>query len=141
MNTANGIDIKAIPFEREMTITTARSRGPGGQHVNKVNTKVELRFNIPESSLLTDEQKEILMIRLKTRITDDGVLIVIAQSSRSQMKNKEAAFKKFYDLLQKALEPVKPRFATQPTRASAEKRLESKRKTSQRKEQRKPPEL
>jgi len=73
----------------EFQFLTSRSSGPGGQNVNKVNSKVELRFDIPNSSLLNDEQKEILLAKLATKITSDGILSVVSQRDRSQLANKE----------------------------------------------------
>lgn len=132
-------DFLKIPFERELVFTSSRSSGPGGQHVNKVSTKVELRFHIPNSGLLNDEEKDILLIKLKNKINSEGELIIVSQDERSQLKNKEKAIEKFYDLLQKALTPPKKRKPTKPTQASKEKRLEEKRIIADKKEKRKPP--
>lgn len=113
-------------FLPELAITTARSSGPGGQNVNKVNTKIILRFNIEQSSLLTATEKALLIKKLKSRLTTDNALIISNQESRSQLHNKNAAIEQFYLLLSKALAPVKKRFKTKPTRASVEKRLSNK---------------
>ena len=126
-------------FEREILFSASRSSGPGGQHVNKVSTKVELRFNISNSELLSEEEKAILLHKLKNKINKDGELIIISQEERSQIKNKEAAIKKFLKILKEALTPIKERKATKPTRASLEKRLEEKRLVSEKKSQRKKP--
>lgn len=126
-------------FEREILFNPSRSSGPGGQHVNKVSTKIELRFHIPNSELLTEEEKVILLQKLKNKINKDGELIIISQEERSQIKNKEAAIKKFLKILKEALTPIKERKATKPTRASLEKRLEEKKLTSEKKSQRKKP--
>ena len=114
-------------FSREIDFQTARSSGPGGQNVNKVNTKVELRFDIANSSLLTEEEKQRITEKLGPRLTSEEVLILTEQSDRSQLKNKEMVTKKFYALLERALAPVKKRIRTRPTKASIEKRLEGKR--------------
>jgi len=111
----------------EFIFQASRSSGPGGQNVNKVNSKIELRFNIQNSLILTDDQKEKLLSKLSTKISLDGFLIVISQRDRSQLVNKEDAIRKFYKLLEKALRPVKRRKSTQPTRSSVEKRLTGKR--------------
>ncbi|MBC8004781.1 MAG: aminoacyl-tRNA hydrolase [Verrucomicrobia bacterium] len=111
----------------EFTFQSSRSSGPGGQNVNKVNSKVELRFNIPNSSLLTDDQKQILLAKLSTKINGEGFLIIISQRDRSQLVNKEDAIRKTYELIEKALRPVKKRKATKPSRSSIEKRLTEKR--------------
>lgn len=111
----------------EFQFFTSRSSGPGGQNVNKVNTKVELRFDIENSELLTIEQKQLLQTKLASKITSEGILIIISQRSRSQLANKEDSEKKLYALILKALTPVKPRKNTRPTRSSVEKRLTGKR--------------
>lgn len=111
----------------EFIFQASRSSGPGGQNVNKVNSKIELRFNIQNSVILTDDQKEILLSKLSSKISLDGFLIVISQRDRSQLVNKEDAVRKFYELIEKALRPVKRRKSTRPTRSSVEKRLEGKR--------------
>lgn len=111
----------------EFVFQASRSSGPGGQNVNKVNSKIELRFNIQNSSILTDDQKEILLSKLSSKISLDGFLIVISQRDRSQLVNKEDAIRKLYELIEKALRPVKRRKSTRPTRSSVEKRLEGKR--------------
>ena len=131
--------LTGIPFERELVFTSSRSSGPGGQHVNKVSTKVELRFHIPNSGLLNDEEKDILLIKLKNKINSEGELIIVSQDERSQLKNKEKVIEKFYELLQKALIPPKKRKPTKPSQASKEKRLEKKRIIANKKEKRKPP--
>lgn len=111
----------------EFIFQASRSSGPGGQNVNKVNSKIELRFNIQDSVLLTEYQKEILLSKLSTKITSDGFLIVVSQRDRSQLVNKEDAIRKIYELFEKALRPVKRRKSTRPTRSSVEKRLTGKR--------------
>jgi ribosome-associated protein len=123
-------------FSPEFILTASRSGGPGGQHVNKVSTKVELRFNVMESNLLTSEEKEIIRIKLASKINLEGEIILVCQSERSQLQNKEKVIAKFYVLLSKALTPVKKRKPTKPSRASIEKRLETKRIISEKKERR-----
>lgn len=111
----------------EFIFQTSRSSGPGGQNVNKVNSKVELRFQIQNSTILTEIQKELLSAKLSTKISSDGFLIVVSQKDRSQLVNKEDAIRKTYELIEKALRPVKRRRSTKPTRSSVEKRLAGKR--------------
>jgi ribosome-associated protein len=120
----------------EFQFLTSRSSGPGGQNVNKVNSKVELRFDIPNSSLLNDEQKEILLAKLATKITSEGILSVVSQRDRSQLANKEDAIEKLYLLISKALKPVIRRKKTKPTQSSVEKRLTGKRIKSEIKQNR-----
>jgi ribosome-associated protein len=126
-------ELKERNPEREFDYGASRSGGPGGQNVNKVNTKVELRFNISTTLLFNDEEKELLLRKLKNKINRDGELILVAQSGRSQLLNKEAVIEKFYDLVSKALTiPVKRR-STKPTAASRRKRLEEKRNQADKK--------
>ena len=115
----------------ELQFLSSRSSGPGGQNVNKVNSRVELRFDVVNSRLLSEEQKAALLIRLASKITAEGILIVTSQISRSQLPNKEDALNKFNRLIQRALTPRKPRKATHPTKASVEKRLTTKKLKSQ----------
>lgn len=117
----------------EITFNASRSSGAGGQNVNKVNTKVELRFPIVQSLELTEEEKELLRNKLRTRITEQDELIIVAQTERSQLKNKEIATEKFVTLLEKAFTPQKKRKPTRPTKASITKRLETKKKNSDKK--------
>jgi len=131
--------LKDRDFSAEFTFTASRSSGPGGQNVNKVSSKIELRFNVPESNLLTEEEKEIIQTKLAAKINSEGELILVAQSERSQLMNKEKVTEKFYLLLTKALTPVKKRKPTKPSRAAREKRLEEKRIRSEKKERRKSP--
>lgn len=120
----------------EFQFLTSRSSGPGGQNVNKVNSKVELRFDIQNSSLLSDDQKEILLAKLAAKISSEGILSVISQRDRSQLSNKEDATEKFYLLISKALKPVKRRKNTRPTKSSVERRLTIKRMKSEIKQNR-----
>jgi len=111
----------------EFIFQASRSSGPGGQNVNKVNSKVELRFHVSESALLTDAQKAILLDKLASKINLEGDLIIVSQRDRSQLANKEDAIRKTYELIAKALRPVKKRKITKPSRNSIEKRLTEKR--------------
>ena len=129
--------LKDRDFSPEFTITASRSSGPGGQNVNKVSTKVELRFSIMQSTLLTEEEKEIIQTNLSAKINSEGEIVLVSQSERSQLMNKEKAIEKFYALVNKALTPVKKRKPTKPSLAAKEKRLEEKRILSEKKERRK----
>ncbi|MFO8086220.1 MAG: alternative ribosome rescue aminoacyl-tRNA hydrolase ArfB [Bacteroidales bacterium] len=128
-------------FEQELEFKATRSSGPGGQHVNKANTKIELRFNINQSNLLTKTEKARLNQSLASVLTSHGDLIIVSQTSRSQAANREDAIEKFYALLENGLKPVKKRKKTTPPAGMKEKRLEKKKQQSEKKNLRKPPDL
>lgn len=115
-------------FTPELKFSSSRSSGPGGQNVNKVNSRIELRFNISNSEILSDDEKVIIFNKLKNKINSDGELIITVQTDRSQLKNKQEAIEKFNVLITKALTPRKKRRSTSPTKASVEKRLKVKKK-------------
>jgi ribosome-associated protein len=118
-------------FSHEFIFQSSRSSGPGGQNVNKVSSKVELRFNVAESQLLNEEEKALFFEKLANKINNQQELVLVSQKDRSQFQNKETVIEKFYSLLDKALTPPKRRYKTKPTRSSVEKRLESKRVLSE----------
>src|SRR5687767_1888003 len=89
-------------FSNEIDFVTARSSGPGGQNVNKVNSKVTLKFNVAQSAVLNDEEKQVLLSKLAKQLTKEGVLLLTSQDKRSQLQNKETVLQKFEDLLEKA---------------------------------------
>ncbi|MFO7657327.1 MAG: alternative ribosome rescue aminoacyl-tRNA hydrolase ArfB [Bacteroidales bacterium] len=124
------------PFENEYIIQTSRSSGPGGQHVNKTETRVEIRFHIENSNLLTNEEKELVKEKLKRRINAEGYLQVFAQERRSQLMNKQLAEKRFYQYLAQALKKRKKRIATKPTKQAVERRITSKKIKAEKKFQR-----
>ena len=117
----------------ELIYSSSRSSGPGGQNVNKVNSRIELRFSLTDSSLLNDEEKTKIQSVLGNRINKDGILILVSQTERSQLANKKKVTERFYKLLHKALMPVKKRKSTRPTLASKERRIESKKLQSRKK--------
>ena len=120
-------DLKKRNLKNEFVYLSSRSGGPGGQNVNKVSTKVELRFSILLSSLFSETEKEIIFRKLKNKINKEGELLIISQSERSQLLNKMVVTEKFYDLVSKALTVPLKRRATRPTPSSKIKRLETKR--------------
>jgi ribosome-associated protein len=130
-----GLDRDALL--RELTFTTSRSGGPGGQHANKTSTQVALRWPVLRSALLTDEQKALL----HKRLTADGDLLIVSRGSRSQSQNKEEAISRLEALLRKTFQPRKRRKRTKPHAASVRRRLRSKKIQSEKKQgrNRKPP--
>ena len=116
----------ADAFLPEITFQTSRSSGPGGQNVNKVESRVELRWHLMESQVLTDTQKALILEKLTNQLTADGLLLITAQDDRSQYRNKEIALARFHELLLKSLHRPKPRKATKPNRSAVRKRLEGK---------------
>lgn len=122
-----------LDFSKELMFRTSRSSGSGGQHVNKVETRVELLFNINASSVLTERQKESVHRKLKNRINIEGVLILGNETERSQRRNKSLVVKRFYELVNKAMIPDRKRKLTKIPKAVEAKRLERKKKTSAKK--------
>ena len=117
----------------EFRFRTSRSSGPGGQNVNKLETRVELLFDILRSRSLTDEQKEVILTQLASRIDSNGVLHISSQKSRSQWENKQVTIEKCESLIRSALKPRRKRTKTAPTHASKVRRVQSKKKHSQKK--------
>jgi ribosome-associated protein len=121
-----------IMLEPEIEFTTARSGGPGGQNVNKVNSKVILKLNVVASRILSQEEKET--ITRKLHLTTGGVLMIQVQQDRSQHVNKQLALEKLDQLLAKAFTEKKKRKPTKATKSSKEKRLSGKKKNSEKKQ-------
>ena len=116
--------------ESELEFVASRSGGPGGQNVNKVSSRVTLRFDLEGSNALTPEHRSRIRARLSSRINKDGVLQVTSQKTRSQEFNREDAVARFAELLREALREEKARVKTKATRGSKEERLhEKKRRT------------
>ncbi len=117
-------------LQPEVQYHFARSGGAGGQNVNKVATKAELRFNVRGSLLLNEAERAVLEEKLATKLTTDGELVLTHQTERTQLANKEKVTKKFYRLVEKAFEKPKPRKATKPSKASVEERIAHKKQKS-----------
>ncbi|MDC8002750.1 alternative ribosome rescue aminoacyl-tRNA hydrolase ArfB [Aureisphaera galaxeae] len=124
---------------KELQFRTARSSGPGGQHVNKVSSKVEVLFHVWDSEALTEKEKELLKERLSHRISEKGFLIVKDESNRSQHRNKAFAIDKLVELLREHLKVRTPRKRTKIPKSVIEKRLKAKHQKALKKQNRKPP--
>jgi len=131
--------LTAALFGNELDFSTSRSSGPGGQNVNKVNTKVTVKLDIPGSFVLTDEEKAVLTQKLASRLTTEGVLVLTSQEKRSQLQNKEAVILKLETVLGKAFEKKKPRKATKPSKSSVQNRIQKKKQVSEKKKWRQKP--
>ncbi|MEM9363865.1 MAG: alternative ribosome rescue aminoacyl-tRNA hydrolase ArfB [Bacteroidota bacterium] len=125
----------------ELQFKAIRSGGPGGQHANKVSSKIELSFDIKASMGLSSDEKDRILLKLESRLTSTGFLKLQCEESRSQHKNKELVTKRFLQVVKKALEVPKKRKPTKPSKSSVEQRLKSKRKHSDKKLNRKKPDL
>ncbi len=128
----------AIPLT-ELSFRASRSGGPGGQHVNTSSTRIELWWDARTSPSLREEQRALVLARLATRLTADGLLRIVASETRSQAQNRELALERFQEVLARALAITKRRKATRPSRAAKERRLAAKKQRGARKRERRPP--
>ncbi len=126
-------------FTNELVFTTSRSSGPGGQNVNKVNTKVTLKWDVLQSAI-TEEQKGVILQKLRTRLTKEHILVLASQDERSQLGNKEAVLLKLEQLLVKAFTVKKARKPTKPGKAAKQTRLKNKKQHGEKKKWRQKPE-
>jgi len=113
---------------KELNFKAVRSSGAGGQHINKVSSKVELSFDVQNSSELTVEEKELLFQKLKNKLTKENILLLSCDESRSQHKNKEIAILRFLNIITSALTVAKLRKTSKPSKSSIQKRLDKKKK-------------
>ena len=123
----------------ELEFRFSRAGGPGGQHVNTSSTRVELLFDLAASPTLTEDERARATRRLRSRLDAEGRLRVVAQDERSQMRNRELAIRRLNERVANALRPRKRRRATRATKASQERRLQSKRRRSETKRARRRP--
>jgi len=128
-------DTIAIP-ESELTLSFVRADGPGGQHVNKTATAVQLRFDVARSPSLPEPVRRRLMRLAGRRLSSEGILIIDARSQRSQKQNREEALERLADLVRSAAKPPRRRKPTRPSKASRRRRLESKRQRARLKQSR-----
>ncbi|NVK52524.1 MAG: aminoacyl-tRNA hydrolase [Flavobacteriaceae bacterium] len=126
-------------LKKEIQFKAIRSSGAGGQHVNKVSSKIELTFNLSDSKVLSFVQKERLLNKLSNKINKENVLTLFCDESRSQHRNKEIAIQRFLEIIQNGLIIPKKRKPTKPSKASILKKAENKKKLSQKKSLRKKP--
>ncbi|GGP05791.1 aminoacyl-tRNA hydrolase [Cloacibacterium rupense] len=124
-------------FEHELSYKTSRSSGSGGQNVNKVETSVTVLWKVEDSTVFAESEKERILFKLKNKINAEGILQTTVSESRTQLQNKKIATEKIQELVNKSLIVPKKRIATKPSKAKVEKRLESKKKLSEKKENRK----
>ncbi|NNM23905.1 MAG: aminoacyl-tRNA hydrolase [Flavobacteriaceae bacterium] len=125
----------------ELQFRAVRSSGPGGQHVNKTSSKVELRFDLMASEGLSEEEKEGLLSKSELRLTSKGILVLQSGESRSQHRNKKIVMQRLQELLTEYLVVPKARKPSKPSKKTIEKRLDQKKQHSQKKANRKPPKL
>ena len=130
----------AAAFLPEIAFQTSRASGPGGQNVNKVESRVELRWHLTNSQVLTEAQKALILEKLAPQLTTDGYLLLTAQDDRSQLRNKEIVLTRFHQLLEKSLRRPKPRRATRPSAGAVRKRLTGKKIQAEKKASRRRPE-
>lgn len=113
-------------LKKELNFSTSRSSGPGGQHVNKIESRVALSWSVEESICLNERQKLLIKKRLSSRLTNEGILMLVSEKFRSQYQNREDVTERFLALITSSLVPVKKRKPTRPTRSSVERRIKKK---------------
>ncbi len=125
----------------ELQFKATRSSGAGGQHVNKVSSRIELSFDLQNSKALSEDEKGRLLEKLASRLTKEGILLLSCSESRSQHKNKAIVIERFLEVIKENLKVRKPRKKTKPSKTSVEKRLKIKKEHALKKAGRKPPQV
>jgi ribosome-associated protein len=123
--------MKVDVLNSELNFKAVRSSGAGGQNVNKVSSKMVLIFDVATSQGLDDEEKQTLQTKLKTKISQENLLILTCDEDRSQLKNKRIIIKRFFEMLEKALVKPKKRIATKSTKGANERRIQEKKKAGE----------
>jgi ribosome-associated protein len=137
-DTAEGLDAGGFVIipRSELEFRTSRSSGPGGQHVNKTSSRVEIAWNIAQSVALSAEQRDLLLARLAKRLNEEGEVRVVASDTRSQLRNRQTAERRLAELIARSLAVPKKRRPTRKPRAANEARLTEKKKHSDKKRNR-----
>ena len=141
LDTGDGLRVNEsllIP-RAELDVRASRSSGAGGQHVNKTSSRIEISWNIAKSSAITEEQRDRLLAKLSSRLSEEGAIRVVASDTRSQLRNREAAEQRLTETIARALVIPRKRKPTKRPRAANEARLVEKKKHSERKRERKRP--
>jgi ribosome-associated protein len=132
--------ITASMLFNELEFTASRSSGPGGQNVNKVNSKIGVKFDIVHSQILREEEKAIILKNLSGHLTKDGILMISSQDKRSQLENKQLVIQKLDRMMAKTFEKKKVRKATKVSKSAIQKRINSKKAQAEKKKWRQKPE-
>jgi len=125
----------------ELSFKAVRSSGPGGQHVNKTASKVEVVFNLETSQALSENEKQRLRVKLASKLSGDGSISLQCEETRSQHRNKAIVIRRLVELLQQNLKVAKPRKKTKPSKSAMERRLKAKKQQALKKSNRKPPKI
>lgn len=134
-------EIASRDYGAELQFVTSRSSGPGGQNVNKLETRVTLRFHVSGSQVLTEEERNHLLKKWAKKLTNEGYFLIHSEQHRSQLKNKEECIKRFRVVLEKAFTKPKKRKASKPSKAAIKKRIDDKKLLGRKKSLRKPPRM